>query len=627
MGRLYLLITTLLRLGPKNVIVVVLYRLASRFNFFLKKMPQVKWTPSTIFYIPQNYIPKQFLFSKTVLDHAVDIVDGKVRYFSDRQYHIGSPPDWFLNPVTGKKNSDSQLHWSKLGDFGSGDIKCVWEASRFDWALILARAYRLSGDNYFIETLNDWVSDWIKCNPINTGPNWKCGQEAGIRMMQIMLAAFLLNQHKEPAADLVRFVTEHASRIEPTIRYAIAQDNNHGTSEAAALFIAGAWLSSLQDKSAEQTEKALRWLKLGRSWLENRLEQLVEEDGSFSQYSVNYHRVLLDTICQVEFWRLLTKAKPFSDTFYLKAKAATKWLYLFTNEHTGDAPNMGANDGARLFNLSSVDFRDYRPSVQLACRLFVGTPAYPPGEYDEPLKWLGRPFKDNAYQALAFTKESTVFKQGGYCYLSKKSIEVFIRFPKFRFRPGHADALHLDLWFKGADVIRDGGTYSYNTDEPWQTYFPGTRAHSTVEFDDRDQMPRLSRFLFGSWIKTRSLSPIHVATDKQVWSAGYKDYKGAEHNRKISLSKYSVLITDTVKGFKKRAVIRWRLEPGDWQLDEHRCSSAKCTLAVLANVAVKRFEIIEGYESRYYLSKTPLPVLEIEVDSSAVISTEIVFFK
>ena len=42
---------------------------------------------------------------------------------------------------------------------------------------------------------------------------------------------------------------------------------------------------------------------MGRYWLENRVAHLVEPDGSFSQYSINYHRVLLDTLCMVEIWR------------------------------------------------------------------------------------------------------------------------------------------------------------------------------------------------------------------------------------------------------------------------------------------------------------------------------------
>jgi hypothetical protein len=32
-------------------------------------------------------------------------------------------------------------------------------------------------------------------------------------------------------------------------------------------------------------------------------------------------------------------------------------------------------------------------------------------------------------------------------------------------------------------------------------YFAGTASHNTIQFDDRDQMPRVSRFLFGDWLK------------------------------------------------------------------------------------------------------------------------------
>ena len=39
-------------------------------------------------------------------------------------------------------------------------------------------------------------------------------------------------------------ITLHLVRIAATLPYAIAQDNNHGTSEAAALFIGGAWLDA-----------------------------------------------------------------------------------------------------------------------------------------------------------------------------------------------------------------------------------------------------------------------------------------------------------------------------------------------------------------------------------------------
>ena len=38
--------------------------------------------------------------------------------------------------------------------------------------------------------------------------------------------------------------------------------------------------------------------------------QLIGRDGSFSQYSLNYHRLMLDTFCIVEIWRQETQFQP-----------------------------------------------------------------------------------------------------------------------------------------------------------------------------------------------------------------------------------------------------------------------------------------------------------------------------
>jgi hypothetical protein len=137
-------------------------------------------------------------------------------------------------------------------------------------------------------------------------------------------------------------------------------------------------------------------------------------------------------------------------------------------------------------------------------------------------------------------------------------------------------------------------------------------------------MPRISRFLFGSWLKTRNLSSIKNIEGKLTWSAGYKDYKGTEHNRKVLLSDGKVKIRDTVKGFRKRAVIRWRLAPINWLLNGVSCSSTIGTFRVSANVPIKRSELVEGFESKNYLEKVTIPVFELEVDHDAVVTTELV---
>ena len=92
--------------------------------------------------------------------------------------------------------------------------------------------------------------------------------------------------------------------------------------------------------------------------------------------------------------------------------------------------------------------------------------------------------------------KSCVMNQERILCSSTNAKHGYASLSRFRFRPSQADAMHVDLWVKDQNLLSDAGTYSYNTDARWLKYFPGTQSHNTVQFDDRDQMPRLGRFLF-----------------------------------------------------------------------------------------------------------------------------------
>lgn len=624
------LLATILRLGLTNVATVALYRMAVKSGIVKKRTPKGTGYRDPLFHLTGGPLEKtkDFISDSEAFDNAEDLLKGELSYFSGGKFNVGNPPDWFLNPMNRKRLSCRRNHWSRIDDFDPeiGDIKTVWEASRFDWALVLARTYCLSGDLKYLKILNNWTADWTEKNPVNIGPNWKCGQEAGIRMMQVLLAALLLGQDEKPADGLIRFVAEHCGRIRITIRYAMAQDNNHGTSEAAALFIGGSWLGKAAG-DRDLARKARNWEQCGRNWLENRIRRLVGTDGSFSQYSLNYHRVLVDTLNLVEFWRRRSGLKRFSELFYIRSRSAVEWLYHMVDPVSGDAPNMGANDGSRLFLLSSTGYRDYRPTVQLGAVLFLGGAAYGNGPWNEQLFWLDLKRDSGGKPDLA--RKSRVFHDGGYTVLysntddNNKSWAV-LRFPVFRFRPGHADVGHLDLWNGGVNLLRDSGTYSYNDKEPWQTYFPGTASHNTVQFDGRDQMPRLGRFLFGRWLQTDRVGKLIDENGTLSWTGSYRDYKGCGHKRTVSVKGRKWRIIDEVADFSRSAVVRWRLAPGDWRIDGSMCVGEPAELSVSCSVPVKRFELVEGWESRYYFRKTPITVLEIEVGrGKSTLTTEV----
>lgn len=553
------------------------------------------------------------------MEKTHELLAGKFTFFSLVRFDVGSPPDWFFDPVSGEHFS-SHGHWSQLDEFSGGDIKLLWEASRFEWAPRFAQAWRLSGDDAYLDALNHWLQNWVEQNPINQGPNWKCGQEASIRLINLLLTARLLGVDRKPSAALIALVTVHCRRILPTIRYAIGQDNNHGTSEAAALFIGGSWLLGVGAVVSE----ASRWRRTGRKWLENRVRNLISKDGSFSQYSVNYHRVLLDTLCQVEFWCRELKADLFSDVFYERTSASVAWLASMTDERSGAVPNIGANDGARLYDLSTSSYQDFRPTVEVGQALFHGADVGSQTSA-ETHAWLGISPPENKGSVA---RHSVIHRDGGDVVLRSDSSQAIIRFARFKFRPSHADWLHLDLWHMGINILRDGGTYSYNTDPKTLDYFSGTESHhNTVQFDRRHQMPRLGRFLFGAWIKMNGFSEIKNMDATFSWSGAYTDWKKAKHHRAVKVEHDIWTVTDKLGGSFSSATLRWRLVPGKWTVKENCCIGEHAKITVLVGGAPVPLVLAEGWESRHYMEKTLLPVIELQVPRGDVtIITKIALF-
>lgn len=538
--------------------------------------------------------------------------------FGLRVPQASGTPDWFCNAVSGSVAEGTDRPWWQIPDFDQqlGDIKGVWEKSRFDWVLSCAQHAAL-GDTHALDRLNSWLEDWTVRNPGYLGPNWKCGQEASIRVIHLAVAAIILDQFHEPESGLVQLVDNHLRRIAPTIRYAIGQDNNHGTSEAAALFIGGSWLERSGHSSGRE------WQRIGRKWLENRVQYLVLEDGSFSQYSLNYHRVMLDTLCSVEVWRRKLDLQPFSERFYLRARAATGWLGNLVDPGSGDAPNFGANDGARLLPLTDTDYRDYRPTVQLASLLFSECRAFSSeGAWDQPARWL---HIDVGRAVFCDWQMPQAYNDGGYAVLRHSGVMAMLHYPRYRFRPGQSHILHLDLWVRGENLLRDGGSYSYNCEPEVEAYFSGVASHNTVQFDNRDQMPRLGRFLYGAWPRAKPAQIVERSGGSLTVSSAYRDWQGAGHERAVGLADNRLEVKDKISGGFKKATLRWRLSPGDWEWNGTVLTNGSVSIEVEATHPLARRELVEGSESRYYSQKTPIPVLEIDVVEPCSITTRVTF--
>ncbi len=560
--------------------------------------------------------PAGLAASDAVLAEAEAIVAGQMRLFCDRLVDVGDPPDWRRDPLIGLSFGDDKIHWSRIAEFGqAGDIKSVWEASRFDWAIVLAQAWRLTRDPRYADSLRRWSDDWRRANPPGEGVNWKCGQETAYRLLQVLLTARILEEDERPAPGLMSFVAEHCGRIRPTIRYAIAQDNNHGTSEAAGLYVGGAWLARHVEAKSPLGRKARRWRDIGAAWLSDRADRIVAPDGSFSEHSPTYHRIVLDTFSIVEAWRRRLHETELPSVISGRAQAMTAWLEAVVDPVSGAAPLIGGNDGTNIFRFAGPRYGDFRPCLQLASLLFDGRDRFGPGPWTDAALWLSVTVPSERWAPAATAPK--LMAQGGWAVLpdpADSRTRAVVRLPVYRFRPAHADALHLDFWIAGVNVLPDAGSFSYNAPEAEYDYFTGAGGHNTVEIDGRSQMPRIGRFLFSDWLKQYPPARLSFEDGAILLDAGYRDGTGACHRRTVRVSPGRVEILDRVGGIRERALLRWRLAPElEWAASGQGVYSRLLDLSVtVMGAAVLERRVVEGAISRYYLRREPVSAYEVE---------------
>ncbi len=613
MNKFLLYINLISKLGFSNVLYVCWYRISIKSGIRRLFFPQKDLSFASDFYRPGEIRTDCPLSWKDQLITDADkITSGHLKYYSRHWIKAGNPPDWFLNPFNGIHNPDSKKHWTKVSEFGTkaGDIKNIWEASRFEWLVTLARAFSVTGESRYLETVNAWLKDWALKNPLNTGPNWRCGQEASVRVFNLIFAADIL----EPSESLRDLVYAHLERVSGNICYAVSQDNNHGTSEAAGLFIGGSWLASVD---GGRYSRASDFAAKGRKLLENRVEKLVAADGGFSQYSVNYHRLLVDTLTFTEYFRKKYAQEPFSPLFHERAKAAVNWLYQLTDEVSGGAPDLGANDGSLLNHLHHSSYKDFRPSLQLAAAIFSGSRFFPPGDADEPLYWLNNAGDD---LKIAGPPEESLVYNSGYVVLRGNSSWCLLRFPRFRFRPSHNDVFHFDLWYKGVNVLCDAGSYSYNPSGEFAGLnLKSVRFHNTVSFDDGEPMPELTRFLMGNWLKPDEVGELKAeAADSVSWEGSYTDSHSNKHIRKISVHDHIWSVEDTLSGDFRKAEIGFNINDQICSLNGNVLNTSFGRITISED---GESYLEETYISEYYNEVRPVQRLKIIVSKPGVYIT------
>jgi hypothetical protein len=372
------------------------------------------------------------------------------------------------------------------------------------------------------------ILSWIKSNPVNCGPNYRCSQEMSLRVLNWTFALHYYRNSpsltNEVFDQLQYAIYWHMDHVYKNIDFSrIAVRNNHAITETLTLYLVG--LLYPQFPGADV------WKKQGKKWLEEEVAYQVYEDGTFLQFSMNYHRVVV----QLLTWAIALSEKNnerFSDSVYDRAKKSVVFLRTCMVEENGWLPNYGGNDGALFFKLSNSHYRDYRPQL-MALAAALGMDAGIDGVAGD-VAWYGLTKK--IMETWKPVNGTHSFTKGGYYIIREPQTLTFIKCGGYKDRPAQADNLHLDIWYKGENILLDAGSYKYNTDAETIRYFNGTASHNTVMLDNKDQMLKGGHFIWFYWTKIVEAS-LSAGTDNYTFTGAVNAFrylgKGIVHRRTI----------------------------------------------------------------------------------------------
>ena len=107
-------------------------------------------------------------------------------------------------------------------------------------------------------------------------------------------------------------------------------------------------------------------------------------------------------------------------------------------------------------------------------------------------------------------------RRWGICHAAPRKSTGHAEISQIPLSTYQADVLHLDLGLVLKTFYEMVGLFLTILKIVGRIISQGLQAHNTIQFDDRDQMPRLSRFLFGSWLVPNWLEPYPRRTEISI---------------------------------------------------------------------------------------------------------------
>lgn len=380
-----------------------------------------------------------------IIDRANAVLD--YRIFHDDDQPRLTPQgnvDWAFNPTV--------------------DQEWLWRLHRLQWWPVLGRAYALSRDERYAQAFVSQLRDWLASNPLpprkdERSSAWRL-METAMRLRLSWIPSFALF-YRSPSFDedaklaMLRSICDHAQFLSQ-----FKTNRNHLLRESNGLAYAAVVFPEFKDAS--------RWEEIALARLDHELSGQFNQDGSHIEVSTGYQWLVVD-----EFQNAYDLLQPHN--LALPHHDLAQWLeklyQVLANLVRPDGSFPQVNDGfvhwpATLLARAGAQFRrdDFT---------FIGTAGQ---------------------EGSAPADTSTGFDDAGL-YIMRSDWTKDARYLLFDAGPyggphGHEDKLSIEVYAYGQPFIVDSGSYTYDKNDPFRTYFVGSHGHNTVLVDGLSQVRR-----------------------------------------------------------------------------------------------------------------------------------------
>ena len=438
------------------------------------------------------------------------------------------------------------------------EVKYLYELSRLQMLPVLS-AYSVIHYNKSEISVKKIIRDWFSENPFLKTIAWKCGNDVGIRALNLVYTRIILSCPGLKSSTISKFKKDanFESFLDELIylhyKFLITHPSrysslgNHRVGELTGL------IAICSTHTFKNSDKCL---KESLSELTGLMDKLIYCDGFNKEQSTHYQASYINLFLFSFIIAKQYKGYIIPKDVNLKLKKMFESLILLKVK-TREFINLGDNDDGELiypfsdnkYNLYESLLNDfsilYNKEIDksyhfdLRNYLLLGDKGY--DDYNR-LK---------SKDIISDKKEVSLLKDTGCFIINENNVHLLFDVGKIGMPPvmchGHSDILSFVLYYKELPFIIDSGTFQYNDKyKKYREYFRGVSAHNTISINKRDQAVKGNGMFWMSNPDVKIIdynlckeSPFCIATHNGYCNKG----EMIIHKRKVDFNNTDSIIT------------------------------------------------------------------------------------